>query len=279
FIALLIHLKKIKKINFAECAVCVFWFSLLFFGNVFIAGYMVEDHLPGRIHLGFLPLLILGFIYVRNLIPERFKSASIALFSIFCAWHLFITFSYLISIQESSLAYSNHMIPQASAFQGLLYKYTARIRDNISAIGAHLVHILIFTTALSIIFYNLKKSSRKESIIKYFSILCAAIFIFMSGLNYTFYSKNIADLQEKGFFENCAIGNGNEIFYLDYVMQYVSTVKMRCSPALCEKLDLGVKKYYDKVSEQVIKSTPALDFAIKNNSTDFSIWIDIENEK
>lgn len=98
----------------------------------------------------------------------------------------------------------------------------------------------------------------------------------MSALNAVFYKDNIVNLQKQGLLLNTAIGNGAEIFYLDYVMQYVSTAKTRCTQSICEKLDSGVKEYYSKVAKQVIKSTSQLDQAIAENAIDFSLWVDIE---
>lgn len=86
-------------------------------------------------------------------------------------------------------------------------------------------------------------------------------------------------MKEQGTFQNVAVGSGAEIFYLEYVLQYVSTAKMRCSPVICENLDLRVKNYYSAVSKQILRSTEGLDRAIKESSPDFSYWVDMEKEK
>ena len=76
-----------------------------------------------------------------------------------------------------------------------------------------------------------------------------------------------------------AIANGAEIFYLEYVLQYVKTAKMRCSPEICKHLDQLLKNYYSEIPTQIIHSTESLDRAVANSSPDFSYWVELELEK
>lgn len=279
FFLLLKKLSIQKNISYTLLFVMLFWFALVFLGHIFIAGYIVEDHLPGRIHLGFMPLLLLGFIYLNSRIPEKLLQAWRVLLTLCCVWHLFITFCYLVMIQGNSLIYASNMIPSLELFSSYWPEYMMRVKDNASGVAAHLVQIVVFSVLLTLCYLALTLNRQRDKLMRAFSILCLICFVLMSLLNANFYRYNIEVMRRQGFYLNVAIGKGMEIFYLDYVLQYVSTVKNRCTPSICEKLDLGVEQYYSKVKEQVIKSTPLLDQAIANNASDFSFWIDIEKNK
>lgn len=255
------------------------WFFLTFFGHVFLAGYIVEDHLPGRIHLAFLPPLLLGFIYLRSLVHNRFRMLSISFFSFFVIWHLVLVFCYLVLIQGSSLDYAGNLLPGWEKFLFLFPKYLSRVSDNASGIAAHLEQILIFTFLLSVICFLLKNYRRRGQVVSFLTVACAITYLSMSVLNLTFQSQNIETMRSRGIYDKVAIGDGAEIFYIDYVMQYVSTAMVRCTPPICEHLKNGVERYYSEVKKQTIRSVPQLDRAIQMASPDFSIWIEMEKNK
>ena len=279
WIMLLANLFTQKKISFFFLASSAIWFSLIFLGNLGMIGYIVEDHLPGRIHLAFLPWLAIGLVYLRNIFSEKFH-LGLRYFSYVCvAWHLVITASYVVLIQGSSFVYSTNMLPKWEVFADLWPRYFVRISENASGIAAHFPQIVLFAGLLSLIFYSVFNSSHRGKILRIFVFCCALIFVSMTGLNLFFHSKNIQIMKEQGRFNEVAIGNGPEIYYLELVLQYITTAKTRCNPAICEKLDSGLKNYYTAVATQIVKSTKELDHAIETNSASFSYWVSMENEK
>lgn len=279
FFLFLIFLFREKKVGTFIFATSLVWFVLAFFGHLNLSGYIVEDHLPGRIHLAFLPMLFLGFVYLKSRMPVGFSRPFALLCLLSVAWHLFITAGYLVMIQGSSFLYAGNMVPKKSLISVLLPKYLARVNENATGIAAHIWQILVFALFLTTIFYFIYKSLHRERILRLFVFFCSLMFLLSTCLNLIFSSKNVETMKDQGFFQTMAIGNGAEIFHLEYVLQYVKTAKIRCSPAICKNLDLGLKDYYSAVPKQLIRSTESLNKAVAEASPDFSYWVEIELKK
>lgn len=273
------HLKKQNKVTWPEISLLLGWFFFVFFGHIFIGGYIVEDHLPGRIHLAFLPLLIIGFSYLRTALSARHAAFANLIFALCCIWHLTITVFYIVQIQGSSFDYATNMIPAFDHFLELLPKYFRRISENASGIAAHIVQITVFSFITALLIYVLRRTSLRSRIVQLVMIFAGITFGMMSVLNFYFAPINVAELNRRNYFNGMAVGNGVEIFQIDYILQYVSTMKTRCSPEVCAKLDLGVSRYYSKVSEQILRSIPELERALLEKSLDFSYWIKMEKDK
>lgn len=279
FVLLLLQLKNKISFVWPDFFILVGWFFLVFFGHIFIGGYIVEDHLPGRIHLAFLPMLILGFIYLRNLFNKRYALLSNIFFVLCCLWHLLITLSYVVQIQGSSFNYATNMVPTFSVFLELLPNYLKRVQENASGIAAHFFHIIIFSILITLLVSALLKSSIRTKFVPYFILFAGLTFGIMSILNFHFAPLNAAEMSRKSSFSGMAVGNGIELLQIDYTLQLIRTLKTRCSPTICAQLDAGLNRYYSKVTQQIVRSTPELDRAVLENSSDFSFWIKMEQEK
>lgn len=279
FLLLQSHLKSTKMVGWSDIALHLVWFVFVFFGHMFLSGYIVEDHLPGRIHLAFLPFLLLGFIYFRNLFCKRHPQVSNIFFLLCCFWHLLITFFYLVQIQGSSFRYATSMVPSWYVFSELLPKYYHRIAENASGVAAHILQIFIFSFFIAFLLFAFRRPFLRFTMARTLITLAGLTFGVMSILNFYFAPLNADELIRQDYFKKMAVGNGIELFQIDYTLQNINTLRTRCSPTICAELDEGIKRYYSKVATQILRSSPELDDAVLKNSSNFSFWIKIEEEK
>lgn len=263
-----------KILNWLDVCALLSWCILVFFNHIFLIGYIVEDHLPGRIHLAIAPLLILGIIYFRNAPTMRYASKYWYLFLTGCSlWHIIITFNYIIVEFTSFYIYSINTFPSRELFIAGFETYTRVLVSNFSEILKYRLQIATFVFLIALFATGLMRLKNLNNVLKLFTASCALIYISMIVLNLVLHSGNIEKLKQQNFYSNSAIGDGKEIFHIDYVLDFVKTIKSRNNPKINEKIKLMTQDYYSKVKKQVIKSTPELDAAIATNSLDFSFMI------
>ena len=272
----LVNAFRKKILKFYEIAFCLVWFIFVFFHQVIMMGYIVEDHLPGRIHLAAAPMLILGMVYLKGKFSSKIMNTILIVFTL---WHLMITFFYLNIIQISSFVYATNMIPSAELFRQAFNLYAELVRKNLDHFVKHIQHIFIFSLIVSFVWSIARKYRYQSILLKGFAVICMLSFIGMSVLNITHNKKNVLLLKNQGFFEGKAVGSGREIYAIDYVLDYAKTIESRNDPEVNQKIKIMIDKFYDKVANQVIVSTHALDKAIQEKSPDFSFSITTEYSK
>lgn len=271
---LLKNLYEKKILNRIDIAALLAWCSLVFLNHIFFIGYIVEDHLPGRIHLAIAPMLILGLIYLRNIIGELGKNKPWSYLVAICSlWHIVITFSYIVVESTSSYIYSTNTFPSKKLFASGVAYYKKTLQQNLLDISNNLIQITMFVFLIWLLIKLLDRLKNPNKVLRIFTTLCAMVFIAMTVFNFKRHRSNIEDLKKQNFYENKAIGNGTEIFAIDYMLDFVKTIQSRNNPKVNKKLKLMVQDYYLKVKEQVIKSTPELEAAISTNALDFSFMI------
>lgn len=86
-------------------------------------------------------------------------------------------------------------------------------------------------------------------------------------------------MKAQGIFDGKVVGNGPEIYAIDYILDFAKAASSRNNPAVNEKIKKILDEYYQKVEKQVLISSPALDKAIKERSADFSFSIHHEESK
>jgi len=278
---LLFLLNSYKKnfLNVYEILFFLGWFVFCFFHQAIIMGYIVEDHLPGRIHLGVAPLLVLGMAYLKEMVSLKFRKTANVTLIVLSVWHIIITFFYLNIIQMGSFIYVNNVIPNPEVFSEAFQRYSYFVRGNYDKFLRHWPHIIFFSLLVSLFVTVLQKSLFHSDLIKKFAMICMISFIGMSLCNLFFHEKNILALKAGNFFAGKAVGKGKELYAIDYILDSAKTIASRNNPIVNEKLKVILDAYYGKVQKQVIVSTPELDQAIKERSADFSFSITTEYQK
>ena len=191
-------------------------------------------------------------------------------------WQIYITFNYILISLVNVYKYPLDPIAHGEVFSIAISLYLKKIMSNLSLFKLYLTQIFIFTILIcSIIFLARKKFSTEKKIKT--TLFCAiSVFIYMSISNIIVGPENVSKLKQQGFFADKVIGNGEEIYLLDYVLDMAKTISSRNNKFVNDKLQSRVAIYYERVEQQIIRSVPAFDQAIKTLSLDFSFFIAAE---
>ncbi len=280
-VGFIILLKRLRRLfNFFDFFVLSLGAGFVFFHQIPILGYIVEDHLPGRIHLALAPLLLLGLSYWRQLFKGRKAAVLNALLVILSIWHILVTFGYIGIAQINSYLYAVQKFPAGENLTKAWSRYQYMIKTNAELLMQNWLQTLVFCVLMTGLVYLVARNQKIR--VKFFKILapaCAALFIFMTALNYRLASANSNRLLAQGFYEGLVIGCGPEIYGLDYTIDTLYNIKARQNLEVNEKLELMRRRYYDVVKTQVLKSTPAFDRALATYAEDFSFWTQMEKKR
>jgi hypothetical protein len=239
------------------------WLGFSFFQTVFLVGPIFEDHLVGRMTLTALPLLLLGFCGVRDLLKE--KSLKVIISALLIIWQIYITFSFVIKDSEGHYAFAFEKIVSLIDFCNFLL---LRLIDSLSFVVSN---ILIYSTFafISTFFIMFIRSEKIEKIFKLL-ISFSVVFLFIFSFSNSFLSKKNGKAFIESRSESISIANRSSAYIYIYVMDiYESLLANSKSTKQKEKIYIMRKEYFKSLDGAFLHMTPDLELAIKEKDYSF----------
>lgn len=267
---LLAKLVKDSVIKNSEIIIFVIWFLLGESMHAIVIGDLGENHIPGRLILSSSPFFIVALAYLFKISKHKkfLYGLSIAL----TLWSVVMTYGYVAIDTINPYLYSDMSFPTGEYFTTSFQNYKWSLRTNIQFLAWFSLPISLYLFSACAVGKAFQKVSR-EKIWQLFITCSSLVFIGMTILNISNYQKNIDQMKAIGFFDNKVIGNGPEIYVVDYIFDYFKSLRMQNDPELNAILDQRTKALYEAMKPQVIQSNPEFDEAVRTNSPDFSYWI------
>jgi hypothetical protein len=271
---------KHRKIQLWEAGYLTFFLVWIFLSHIVMIGYLVEDHLPGRFHLAAAPLLILGLSYLLNAVADKYQKMLTGVLVLACFWHLFLILNYVaIAYTQGGYFYAQNVIGDTESFRQGLDWYIHAVIVNLGSIYEHAPQIILFSVLISSLFVLVWRYWQ----VRIFGPVCACLTLlsmtFLTVLNILNAKENIQAHENYGLYKQSVVGDGAEIFFLDYAVDYVKTAESRNGSEVVQRVRKMLDDYYGTVRTQVIRSTPWFDEVLKNKDDNFSFFIQNSQDK
>ncbi|MGZ3691540.1 MAG: hypothetical protein ACXVAX_08550 [Pseudobdellovibrio sp.] len=262
-----------KFINKFEFTLVFLWIAAVLFHQVPLPGYVTEDHLQGRIHMCLLPILILGMAYLKNHVFANYKKAIYSLSAFFVGWNFLIIFCYMCVAKVNPYLFHTKIFNETELISRGFEMYRLELHYNYLKMAPFYKEILIFSM-LSAVFYFLVQHLKKQALTMASAVVLAAGFFIVMAVSNAFCSEpNIETMKEEKIYDKIVIGNGPDIYFLDYIVDYFNRMKAKNDPELQAKVRLMTHKVYVMIPSELLKSTPAFDKVLKDESLDFTAYL------
>lgn len=249
-------------------------FGIYMIAPMFFLGNILEDHLPGRIFINTVPMLILGYCYLINNFSRRNK---IILQVILLALHMIYMFSYIYINSQNTYSYpARFLVSPIFMLQNFQTFVNLCIENNLLYIKALLI-VFVSSALTSLLLYMLWRHKKIQIAVNTFMGISFLGFIIMSWLNYTNHQSNISKLDQERFFENKSIVSGSEAYTLDYVLDAANAFlnAENDNKFLIRK---RIASYFEALSSQIVTNDPKVKEYLREQNLQLSFWVR-ENEK
>lgn len=275
-IGLFLLCKNLLKTNFFNIIEVILIFSylaLLFFNHIFMLNYIVEDHLPGRIHLPSLAIISLGFLYLYQHIFQDKKPTKIILCAALIIWNVYLTSKYMFISQINAYLFSTESFHALELIKEGFEKYLSQVKINLIHMQYYWVQIIIYCFVVGTLYDVVKKFKNLKTIAATYFFASVVSYSYMTYLNFNHSAENIKKLKSREFFNNIVIGKGGEIMLFEYITDYLVKISYSNDAELLKKVDIIKDKYFEKVKKQVLVSTQAFDKVILERKIDFGVQV------
>lgn len=261
-----------KKFNIWDLLFLGTWLFLGLFQTILIIGDRPDDHVPGRLNLTVSILLILGLSFLISKIKKQHKKLLFIPGFLIFFWHIFFMGSFLLIYIHNVYDYSFMTIPTLEIIEKSTNYLQTFYANNFIGFKEHFFHIFFFSAIISFLFLLLSQIKNTGRLLSGLIVTCGVIFVIMSRLNYEYYKDNISLHTKQGFYQNVVIGDGPEIFFMDYVLDFTKNYQSIYDNETKEKLNTMLERFYKAVKKQVLLSTKDFDKVIKERDPNHSFW-------
>lgn len=264
------HMKRERKLDLISLLLMGSWLFISFFQTVPLIGYLLDDHLVGRHHLSSLPLLVLGLAFLKKRIEPSHKWLWSSLL-IICSCVFF--FNYLHYIGLESLGhhfYEKYKFLNKIQFLEFIGLFKKSWAINWAVIKHNWHYILFcclfFGYALNLII----QKNKVDQLMQLKGAIWPLLFALIIILDLNNGQKKIISYKDKNLYQDKVIVRAGAICALDYLLDRANAVKMSGEETAIKKVDLAVLRLFEMVSNQVVRSTPSFDQAMKSVDSNIS---------
>ncbi|MBY0470434.1 hypothetical protein K2X30_04635 [bacterium] len=264
---------KKKILNGLDLSILGVWIlGLTIFRTLPLIGYLVEDHLPGRMGLNVLVFLLLGFSYFIS--KMRLKKKQLLLWGWGLAlWHLFWMISFVFIDSLNPYLYPLHLLPLGDLWSQSMAAMSQKFSVQVVNTKHHFFNILLYSALLAALITGIRLKWKDQQIMRTLALSCCVLFAAMTTLNYFNSGEKVRALTAAGFFDNKVVGAGAEIYAADFSFDGAKMLKLYTDAEGRKKIDAALSRYYDIMKGQVVRSTPWFDQMMAERSPDLSFFI------
>ena len=256
-----------KRYVFYKVVVAAFLLCYLL-SPMFFLGNISEDHLPGRIFINILPLLLLGYIGLMNkLNPKTKLGLQVLLFGI----HFYYLLSFIYVDSHDTYAYPAKYLVEPEKL------LSVRILMNDLSGFTQLLWIGICSFVSSTLIFLIWQTGKIKTAVNTLLGLGFAGYLFMTLTNLYFSQGNIRQLEQQNFFKDKAVASGAEAYVADYVLDAAYTF-LSGDNHNSDLLQMRIDAYFRKLTSQIETNDPLIKDYLFHHDLRLSFWVR-ENQK
>jgi hypothetical protein len=258
--------RYIKTIDFCALSLSILtavYVMMFFIGNI------AESHLSGRHFIRVAPFFILGLSFLRgevfkNNIKARVLQITLAL------WGASFILGFVANDIISPFYQAYRSFPHPSHFGEIAEKYLNSVdyRSELVLMNMHL--LFLFSLCVTLLIFLFKKSNTKLKLT--FFILLFISYPVMSFINWHNAPERVQELASQGVYKEKAVGHGAEIFF-DYFLDTAMYIYLSNDGEFDDKLKSGLNEFFNRVDDQLIRSSPRFQKRLEKRSMDQSHWL------
>lgn len=280
-VGLILFLRKHSRAENRYRIYAFFFFLVLisnFASSIGFYGSVIEDHLPGRMVISALPLLILGFAYLMQGFARKAQIA-VGIVLILLYQYFLISFIYLDYLDSYSFPKSAWLNLEEFT-RAVEFIVSDRILSNFSSLPFdYILRILLLALLIAVAVRFLFKDGKVLSkSFESFIVSGTVILAIMTVLNYSYRSQKVIHLKSMGRLANKSIALKPNAIMADYVIDFANTQIQNSDESLKPLIEKGLQDYFESLKDGafVIRNETTRKL-IEEHSKDLSFWIKKQN--
>jgi hypothetical protein len=262
-----------EKIDVFSALMLMAWLGMSLFQTVPIVGYILDDHLVGRLNLTALPLLIIGFCFCyEKCMKSVHRKKYSFLFYFLVLWQCINLISYFGLKTQGHFYYAGHkiiswdLIPQAYHF------IWERAKLNAGFLFSNISLISLFFILMAFIVKSLNSRFRRDIFFNFLTFFVVITFLCTTLLNYKYAPENIVRHKADKLYENKVVVKAGGILVYDYILDRLNAVNESDDEYGKTQIARILDDYFALISTQVVMSTEKFDKNLREKKLNSTIY-------